>query len=78
MRMRCDLCPLCPPQGEYGDDVCPEMDGPLGIEHKDGMGGCKHPYNWVKKRCDEYIDYLGKMGEEMGREMTQEGCKNED
>lgn len=75
--MRCDLCPLCPPHGEYGDDVCPEMDGPLGIVHRDGMGGCKHPYNWVKKRDDEYSDYLGKMGEEMGREMMQEGYKNE-
>ena len=56
--MRCDLCPLCPPHGEYGDDVCPEMDGPLGIVHRDGMGGCNHPYNWVKKRDDEYSDYL--------------------
>ena len=76
--MRCDLCQLCPLQGEYGDDVCREMDGPLGIVHRDGMCGCKHPYNWVKKRYDEYSDYLGKMGEEMGREMMQEGCKNED
>ena len=66
--MRCDLCPLCPPRGEYGDDVCQEMYGPLGIEHKDGMGGCRHPYNWIKKRDDEYCDYLGKMGEEMSIE----------
>ena len=29
--MRCDLCPLCPPVGEYNDDVCPEMDGPYGM-----------------------------------------------
>lgn len=48
--MRCDLCPLCPPEGDYGDDVCPEMDGPYGMVHKDGMGGCRHPWNWVKKK----------------------------
>ncbi|MDD6716667.1 MAG: hypothetical protein PUF49_09865 [Firmicutes bacterium] len=66
--MRCDLCPICPPQGEYGDDVCPEMDSPLGITHKDGMGGCKHPYNYVKKRDDEYIEHLAEMADYFAKE----------
>lgn len=71
--MRCDLCPLCPTQGEYGDDVCPEMDGPLGMEHKDGMGGCRHPWNWVKKRDDEYTNYIGEMADGMAEMMREEG-----
>ena len=41
------------------------------MEHKDGMGGCRRPYNWAKKRDEEYSDYLEKMGEEMGREMDE-------
>ena len=71
--MRCDLCPICPPQGEYGDDVCPEMDGPLGMLHKDGMGGCRHPWNWVKKRDDEYTNYIGEMADGMAEMMKKEG-----
>lgn len=73
--MRCDLCPI----GETlsFDDVCVEMDGPLGITHKDGMGGCRHPYNWAKKRIDEYCDYLGQIGEEMGRMYDEEHFGNE-
>ena len=62
--MRCDCCPLCP----Y-DDVCLEAEGDYGIEHKDGVLGCKHPRNWVEKRDREYTDYLGKMGTDMGIEM---------
>ena len=46
--MRCDYCPLSAPE-----DVCPEAEGKYGIEHKDGMLGCSHPWNWVKKR-DKY------------------------
>lgn len=71
--MRCDLCPLCPPEGEYGDDVCPEMDGPYGITHKDGMGGCRHPWNWAKKRDDEYTDYLAEMADRMVEMMREKG-----
>lgn len=66
--MRCDLCPL-----EYGDDVCQEMYGPYGIEHKDGMGGCRHPWNWVKKRDDEYTNRLGEMADGMVEMMRKEG-----
>ena len=52
--MRCDYCPLSAPE-----DVCPEAEGKYGIEHKDGMLGCSHPWNWVKKRDNDYNEYLG-------------------
>lgn len=64
--MRCDLCPLCP---IADDDVCPECEGEYGIEHADGMLGCKHPWNWIKKRDEEHTEYLGNMGTDMGIEM---------
>ena len=51
------------------------MEGPYGMEHKDGMGGCRHPWNWVKKRDDEYTEYLWKMGEEMAEMMEEEERK---
>lgn len=57
--MRCDNCPLCP---IAEDDVCLESEGKYGIEHSDGMLGCKHPRNWVEKRSDEYKSALGITG----------------
>lgn len=63
--MRCDSCPL-----GCDDDVCPEAEGAYGIEHKDGVLGCKHPRNWVDKRDNEYSEYLGNMGVDMGIEMS--------
>lgn len=65
--MRCDCCPLCP-IGE--DNVCPEAESKYRIEHADGMLGCKHPWNWIKKRDEDYTEYLGNMGTDMGLEMT--------
>ena len=62
--MRCDCCPF-----GIDDDTCPEAEGKYGIEHKDGVLGCKHPRNWVEKRDREYTDYLGDMGTDMGIEM---------
>ena len=62
--VRCDLCPLSDPE-----DTCPEAEGKFGIEHKDGMLGCKHPRNWVEKRDEEYSSHLGAMGLDMGIEM---------
>lgn len=44
--MRCDCCPLCP---IAEDDVCPECEGKYGIEHADGMLGCKHPETGLKR-----------------------------
>lgn len=68
--MRCDCCPLADPE-----DVCPENEGKYGIEHKDGMLGCKHPRNWVEKRDREYSEYLGNMGTDMGIEHDFPGEK---
>lgn len=76
--MRCDICPLCPPSGEYNDNVCPEMEGSYGLEHKDGVWGCRHPWNWAKKRADEYEDHIRNMGMSMGLEMDEEHWKKED
>lgn len=63
--MRCDYCPL-----GSDEDVCPEAENEYGIEHKDGVLGCKHPRNWVEKRDNEYANYLGEMGLDMGIEMS--------
>lgn len=52
------------------EDVCPETEGKYGIEHKDGVLGCTHPWNWVKKRDDDYCNYLDDMGTDMGIEMS--------
>ena len=62
--MRCDCCPF-----GSDEDVCPEAENEYGIEHKDGVLGCKHPRNWVEKRDGEYTEYLGEMGTDMGIEM---------
>ena len=64
--MRCDCCPLCP---IAEDDVCLESEGEYGIEHADGMLGCKHPRNWAEKRSNEHDTALGEMGTDMGIEM---------
>ena len=72
--MRCDCCPLCP---IAEDDVCPIAESEYGIEHADGMLGCKHPRNWAEKRSDEHDTALGIMGTDMGIEMSfsEEGLK---
>ena len=62
--MRCEYCPLSDPE-----DVCPEAEGKFGIEHKDGMLGCKHPRNWVEKRDSDHDTCYGEMGLDMGIEM---------
>lgn len=55
--MRCDCCPLSDPE-----DTCPEADGKYGINHKDGVLGCSHPWNWVNKRdIDGYNNSKGVM-----------------
>ncbi len=63
--MRCDYCPL-----SSDEDVCPEAEGKYGIEHKDGVLGCTHPRNWVNKRDNDYCNYRGEMGIDMGIEMS--------
>ena len=51
--MRCDYCPLSDPE-----DTCPEAEGEYGIEHKDGVCGCRM-----------YAETLGEIGIDMGIEM---------
>ena len=62
--MRCDCCPLSNPE-----DTCPEAEGEYGIEHKDGVCGCRHPWNWAYKREMMYANALGEMGLDRGIEM---------
>ena len=62
--MRCDYCPL-----SNHADTCPEAEGEYGIEYKDGVCGCRHPWNWVTKRDMMYTDALGEMGLDIGIEM---------
>lgn len=62
--MRCDCCPL-----GSDEDVCPEAENEYGIEHKDGVLGCKHPRNWCEKKADDFTKYLNKRWTEMGLEM---------
>lgn len=65
--MRCDCCPLYP---TADDDVCAISESEYGIEHSDGMLGCKHSWNWCEKKANEYGEHLGDMGTDMGLEMT--------
>ena len=65
--MRCDCCPLCP---IAEDDVCLISEGDYGIEHADGMLGCRHPRNWAEKMSYELDKYYGDMGTDMGIEMS--------
>lgn len=69
--MRCDCYPLCP---IAEDDMCPESEGEYGIEHADGMLGCRQPKNWAKKRDEEHTEYLSDMGTDKGVEL----CISED
>ena len=54
--------------------MCPDSEGEYGIEHADGMLGCRHPKNWAKKRDKEHTEYLSDMGTDMGVEL----CISED
>ena len=53
--MRCDNCPLCP---TYDEESCTESENEYGLEHDDGMWGCRHPRNWVDKRYEEYMKHF--------------------
>ena len=68
--MRCDKCPLAP---TAEDDCCPISEGEYGLEHSDGMWGCRHSWNWCKKKYDEYCkskeaeaDYYEQLIKEFG------------
>lgn len=63
--MRCDCCPF-----SSNDEVCPEAEGDYGIEHKDGVLGCKHPRNWIDKREKERAEHYCDKGTDMGIEIS--------
>ncbi len=62
--MRCDRCPFGGFKDETGEWTfdCDIAEGEYGIEHSDGMSGCKHPRNWVEKRFKEYSEEIKKNG----------------
>ena len=65
--MRCDRCPLSP---IAEDDCCPLADSEIGMEHKDGVVGCRHSWNWCKKKDEERAEYLGQMADGMLKMMN--------
>lgn len=71
--MRCDNCPLSDPE-----DVCPAAESAFGMEHKDGVLGCRHPRNWVEKRDREYIEQFEIMMSGRCAYKSEDGiCQNE-
>lgn len=75
--MRCDDCPIFPSGYEY-DECCPIAESEYGIEHNDGVLGCRHPRNWVNKRSQEYADYLGKMADGLSKTINERRMKNDE
>ena len=49
--MRCKKCPLLPKDAE---EPCYIAEGSCGIEYDNGEVGCRHSWNWCKKRAEEY------------------------
>lgn len=72
--MRCDKCPL------WADDIeCNIAEGELGLEHKDGMWGCKHSYNWCKRQADlfkKHFDYVINRGQSNMIALTNKDYNN--
>ena len=66
--MKCSKCPWNPPQSEAGD--YPDCPG-TGKETtwKDGEDGCTLTRRQLEKMDEEYSDYLGDMGDDMGIQM---------
>ena len=64
--MHCEWCPLCPT--EKDDDECGYFEQ-YGKKYKDGQYGCTTPRNKIEKLDDEYSQYLGDMGLDMGIEI---------
>ena len=73
--MRCDRCPLNP---LAPDDVCDLADDPkYGMTHKDGGIGCRHSYNWAKKKDDEYSEYLRETAEGIAKLIEEDRKRGE-
>lgn len=66
--MKCDKCPFAPTKseaGDYDDCLIPEEEQ---VEFKDGSWGCRKSTKQLTKLAEEYAEYLGAMGEDMGIE----------
>lgn len=63
--MKCRNCPYNPPMSEAGD--YPDCYGTgLETEFKDGESGCTLTRRQLEKIDEEYSNYLGDMGDDMG------------
>lgn len=68
--MKCERCQFAPiPDSEGFTDECPNYDT-HGKAWKDGSYGCTLSYQALKKQDEEYAEYLGNMGEDMGTDMV--------
>ena len=66
--MKCDRCPYQPVRseaGDYSDCFASEEDQ---REFKDGSCGCKFTRKQLDRMQEEYSEYLGDMGTDMGVE----------
>ena len=78
--VKCSRCPYLPMQseaGDYGD--CPAPEEKM-TTWKDGEDGCTLTRRQLDKMSDEYAEYLGNMGDDMGIKMDfdNRGWKLED
>lgn len=65
--MKCENCRFAPVSDAEGFvDECGYFEQ-YGTTWKDGKEGCTLHWKTLQKNEDEYSDYLGKMGEEMGK-----------
>lgn len=70
--MKCERCRFAPPVEADGyQDECIYFEK-YGITWKDGQEGCTLTHAQLKKYEDEYDEYLGNMGTDMGLEMDFE------
>ena len=66
--MKCEMCPYQPTRSEAGDyDDCFASEEEQ-IEFKDGSYGCKFTRKQLDRMYEEYSEYLGDMGTDMGVE----------
>lgn len=66
--MKCDQCPYQPQRseaGDYSDCFAGEEDQ---REFKDGSCGCRFTLKQLDRMMEEYSEYLGDMGTDMGVE----------
>jgi len=73
--MKCEKCPYLPSRseaGDYPDCYASEEDQ---REFKDGSYGCRFTLKQLQRMDEQYSDYLGDMGDDMGVDMDFEARK---